>query len=747
MSLARTIIGARWIACALAAAVSLVQMQGASEILLHNFTGPPKGSHPYAGVIRDPVGNLYGTASEGGPANAGVVYRVDTASRQTVLYSFTGGVDGGNPYGTLIADSAGNLYGTTYGGGSFGGGTVYKIGPSGHQTLYSFAGADGMNPYSSVTRDAAGNLYGTTLYGGAGSYGTIYKLDTAGHLAVLYSFTGGTDGGQPYAGVARDSAGNLYGTTLYGGAAGLGAAYKLDTTGHETVLHSFTGGADGQSPTGAVVLDPAGNLYGTAFSGGAGAAGVVYKLDPAGNDTVLYSFMNGADGGYPYAGVIRDSAGNLYGTTQGGGAAYGGVVYELDTSGHEAALYSFVGGSDGNYPYSGVTADKAGKLYGTTQQGGTGRIGTVYSVTSTGQHTVLYSFPGTTDGGQPYAGVISDSAGNLYGTTFYGGEANSGVVYRMDATGHEEVLYTFTGGFDGANPAVGVIRDAAGNLYGTTQYGGFAGWGVVYKLDTAGMETVLHSFTGVDGGFPNSGVIRDPAGNLYGTASSGGTGGAGLVYKLDAAGNFKALYNFTGGVDGGGPYGGVVLDSAGNLYGTTQFGGTAGLGVVYKLDRRGHETVLYSFTGGADGGNPYAGVIRDSAGNLYGTTLGGGYAGWGVVYKLDTTGAETVLHTFTGTDGGFPYAGVIRDSAGNLYGTTVSGGTAYDGVVYKLNTAGQETVLYNFTGTADGNYPRAGVLRDAAGNLYGTTVYGGKRYAGVVFRVSGRPMGSYLPLN
>jgi len=200
-----------------------------------------------------------------------------------------------------------------------------------------------------------------------------------------------------------------------------------------------------------------------------------------------------------------------------------------------------------------------------------------------------------------------------------------------------------------------------------------------------GHETVLLSFTWADGANPAGGVIRDSAGNLYGTTYQGGINNAGLLYKLDTAGLVTVLYRFTGGPDWGGPTAGVILDSAANLYGTTSTGGTAGGGgVVYKLDTKGHESVLYSFTGGADGGYPNA-VIRDSAGNFYGTTYYGGTAGAGVVYKLDTTGKETVLYSFTGgVDGGSPYAGVIGDSVGNLYGTTYGGGTKSGGVVFKI---------------------------------------------------------------
>ncbi len=404
--------------------------QAATEAVLHSFASPPRGASPFAGVIRDSAGNLYGTTTAGGASNSGVVYKVNTAGQETVLYSFTGGADGGLP----------------------------------------FAG---------VIRDSAGNLYGTTTAGGASNWGVVYKLDPAGNYTVLYSFTGGENGGGPYAGVIRDPAGNLYGTTSDGGAASVGVVYKLNAAGQETVLHTFTGGADGSFPNAGVIRDSAGNLYGTTTAGGASNSGVVYKVNTAGQETVLYSFTGAADGGLPFAGVIRDSAGNLYGTTTAGGASNSGVVYKVNTAGQETVLYSF--GAGGSFPYAGVIPDSAGNFYGTTSSGGTANAGVVYKLDPAGNYTVLYSF--TLDGGYPRAGVIRDSVGNLYGTTSSGGTANAGVVYMLDTAGRETVLYSFTGyPNDGGQPYAGVIRDSAGNLYGTTYDGGRSGAGVVYKL-------------------------------------------------------------------------------------------------------------------------------------------------------------------------------------------------------------------------------------------------------------------------
>jgi uncharacterized repeat protein (TIGR03803 family) len=271
----------------------------------------------------------------------------------------------------------------------------------------------------------------------------VYKLDAAGKETVLYSFSGGADGDEPFAGVIRDSAGNLYGTTTFGGTPcaptimgqppSCGVVYRLDAAGNYSVLYSFTGGADGGNPYSGVIRDSSGNLYGTTYDGGAGKVGVVFKVDMSGQETVLCSF-NGYDGALPFSGVIRDPGGNLYGTTAGGGGPFGdgeGVVYKLDPSGAITVLYAFPGGADGAETFAGVIRDRAGNLYGTTFFGGTADAGVVFELDSAGSYTVLYSFAGGVDRGNPYGGVIRDERGNLYGTTYYGGPGNRGVVFEL----------------------------------------------------------------------------------------------------------------------------------------------------------------------------------------------------------------------------------------------------------------------------------------------------------------------------
>ena len=760
-----------WLACAVAVLGSAQAQEPAAlhEVVLHNFPpNAPQGANPYATLVADAAGNLYGTSLNGGTSGRGVVFKVDSSGKQTVMYNFTGGADGGFPQSGVIRDAAGNLYGTTTGGGNLTGpvdfgcfegcGVVYKLDPSGNETvLYAFTGgADGSAPQAGVILDAAGNLYGTAADGAqtfcGNGCGVVFEIDSSGTFKVLYTFTGGADGGNPESGVIRDVAGNLYGTTFQGGngcAIGCGVVYKLDPSGNEHVLYSFTNGADGGLPNTGVIRDSAGNLYGTTTQGGASFEGVVYKLDPAGNETPRYTFTGGADGGGPWgSGVIRDAAGNLYGATEYGGLGGVGVVYKLDPAGNETVLYNFTGGADGGYPQAGVFRDTRGNIYGTTVNGGATNQGVVYKLDTTSHETILCGFASPADGASPVGSLFRDAAGNLYGTNDPGGQFDQGDVFKVDPSRNETVLYTFTGGSDGSGPSSGVIGDADGNLYGTAISGGL-GSGVVFKIDPAGNESVLFNFPSEypwAGGylpFNFGGLIRDEAGNFYGTTLLGGLpfGCCGVVFKLDPLGNETVLYSFSG-PDGQGPESGVIRDPQGNFYGTTDGGGATGQGVLYRLDPVGHLAVLHDFTGGADGGIPFLGVIRDTAGNLYGTTPNGGDLsvcggqGCGVIYELDSSNNFKVLYTFSGgADGAGPNK-LVRDAAGTLWGTSDSGGKFNFGTAFRLDAAGNFTVLHTFSGGTDGGSPGAGgLIRDADGNFYGTTSRGGQKLGGVVFEL------------
>jgi uncharacterized repeat protein (TIGR03803 family) len=352
-------------------------------------------------------------------------------------------------------------------------------------------------------------------------------------------------------------------------------------------------------------------------------------------------------------------------------------------------------------------------------------------------YTVVHFFTGPPDGSSPEADMIMAPDGVLYGTTNQGGSFDEGTVFKVDTSGTETVLHSF-GYSDGAFPESGLLRDKAGNLYGTTSEGGVSGYGTVYKLSESGTLSVLHSFAGYpsDGANPDRGLVRDAKGNFYGTTYSGGTHDEGTVFEVSATGKETVLHNF-GYSDGAFPLATLVVGAAGNLYGTTSVGGVYGFGVVFKLSKTGEETILHSFAGNpSDGEGPYGGLIRDAAGNFYGTTVSGGSKCLcGTVFKVDTAGSETVLYSFSASpDGYYPTRGLVRDAEGNLFGTTVSGGSSNGGTVFEVSKAGNETVLYDFS--QEGDTPEGGLVQDSLGNLYGTASRGGSGGHGVVFKLT-----------
>jgi uncharacterized repeat protein (TIGR03803 family) len=382
------------------------------------------------------------------------------------------------------------------------------------------------------------------------------------------------------------------------------------------------------------------------------------------------------------------------------------------------------------------------------------------------QESVLHSFgERSTDGTDPGVSLIFDAEGNLYGTTASGGAYGYGTVFKLTPTTGggwtETVLHNFGNGKDGSTPYAGLILDDAGDLYGTTFKGGDYGLGTAFELSLQGdgrwAEKLLHSFgSGNDGSGPYASLIFDPSGNIYGTTVGGGAHAFGTVFELmpksEGGWTEKTLHSFNDtGRDGCNPFASLVLDSAGNLYGTTEYCSPYGAGIVFELlpgtGEGWLEKVIHTFdyTDNYDGLYPDAGLIFDTAGNLYGTTVSGGYTGGGTVFELlpqaNGLWKKVQLRNFGSGkyDGLAPRAGVIFDASGNLYGTTVEGGLYAEGTVFELTPAAgrswTETILHDFGGGTDGAYLDGGLIFDLAGNLYGTTVVGGTFGEGTVFEI------------
>jgi len=393
------------------------------------------------------------------------------------------------------------------------------------------------------------------------------------------------------------------------------------------------------------------------------------------------------------------------------------LVGPATAAGQTQVIYSFGGYEDGEYADTDLVIDGAGNLYGTTVEGGDFGSGTVFQLAPSGNgwtHTVLYSFKGEADGGEPYKGVTLDAHGNLFGTAGVGGlyagpciDTGCGVVFKLTHSGGtwtQTVIHSFTGSNgDGYGPGAGVTVDSHANVYGTTPTGGKYGAGIVYRLkpDANGgfAERVIHAFQGgVDGIGGSAGRLAvDAAGNVYGTCTTGGAYGAGVVYGLAPTGNGEWTelipYTFKDEPSSGFPYGALVADAKGNIYGTTYYAGKHDLGTVFRLsllNGRWTQTWLYSFKGGADGNGPISTLAADSAGNLYGTTSkGGASCNCGVIFKLTLTDAApiyTVVYRFQGPpDGAYVYNGMVANSTGTVfYGATVHGGVSNEGAIYQF---------------------------------------------------------------
>jgi uncharacterized repeat protein (TIGR03803 family) len=723
-----------------------------------------------------------------------------SASTYNVLHEFEALAEGARPEGRLAADASGNLYGTTTSGVS---GAVFELilssdGKYRPKVLHYFTGgSDGRVPFAGVTLDAERNVWGTTAYGGTYDGGTVYRLTPVKggwKETTIYSFGASGDGFYPHGGLTFDKGGRIFGTTWAGGGTacsgnGCGTVFMLSRTkeGHwkESVIYAFGGLPDGENPITSLIIDAQGRLYGVTVWGGTNnlngecstGCGTVFMLTPppphgSWSKSTLYNFgASYTDGIGPSGTLSFDAAGNLYGTTELGGQNWG-TVFELSkTNWSETILHSFTG-SDGVQPEAGVVFDANGNLYGTTLSGGipSCECGTIFELTKSAdgnwRETPLHIFQGGRDGGKPYGEVVFDSRGRLYTTTSLGGELDQGTVLQLtpDQRGHwrKKEIFAFPSG-DGAVPRSNVALDKTGNIYGTTSLGGNCdpytydqtyGCGTVFELTLASdgkwNRKLLHQFarhSSTDGQNPTGGLIFDQSGNLFGTTSNGGAYGAGTVFELspqaDGTWTEQILYNFHGSLDAAGPTGSLIFDAAGNLYGTTDWGGNcvqgSCYGTVFELSPSANgwtETVLYRFTGGSDGANPEAGLTFDSTGDLYGAAYDGGTAGLGTVFMLSPRNngwVESTLYSFTGQngDGALPSCTLVFDGSGDLYGTTSKGGLngwSGPGTVFKLSPSGgvwKEGVIYTFKGQSDGANPTAGLVFDSSGDLYGTTQNGG----------------------
>ena len=651
---------------------------------------------------------------------------------------------GMNPSARLVAHPDGNYYGTTVAGGVFNLGTVFRMSPTGAMTiLLSFTGeqgaARGSYPAAGLTLAGDGSLFGTTGNGGFGDYGTVFKVTTTGVFTNLVEFTGmtGARKGSVPNGLVLHPDGFFYGTTQAGGAGDFGTVFKLDAVGNLTTIAELTGTVapqKGAAPTGLLAVDGA-ILYGAAHAGGANDYGTVFKVTTSGAWNLLAEFTGTSGlkrGSGPLGGVTLVGT-TLFGTTEAGGLLDSGTIFRLPTNATSFATIRDFGGSDGDAPAAQLLASVDGFLYGSTVSGGAEGEGTLFKVSSVFPYT--YSLVATFTGGSgtvpgtgPRGPLIVGHDGLFYGSTEAGGPAGNGTVFKVTALGALSSLASFTNA-TGWNPIGAPLHTTTGVIF-PNHSGGAAGRGTLMRIPLAGAPLVESSF-------PDS--VGEPAGSIIDVS--------GARFGLSETRRFFTV------LDASPPTALATLNSVigsdaeeladgqdGFLYGTSQTGGASLKGTVFRLTPTGSATLLATLSG-ANGQSPNVPLAFGPDG-MFGTTQIGGSSNNGTIFKVTTGGVLTTLFSFGTTGPRRPTAGLVAGVDGNFYGTTALGGASDDGVVFRVTPAGVFTVLKEFT-SSNGNLP-CRLLAAADGTLYGCTLEGGAGNFGTVFRIL--PGGTFTSL-
>jgi uncharacterized repeat protein (TIGR03803 family) len=705
-----------------------------------------KGVYPEAALVLGPDGALYGSTLGGGSNGFGTLFRLEPDGTSTVVHGFTG-PDGSGPSAALVVGPDGMLYGSTESGGAYGQGTLFRLQASGSfAKLHDFNGSDGAQPETALVVGPDGALYGSTPKGGSSGAGTLFRVKTNGSFTKLHEFSF-IDGAQPATAlvVGPDSA--LYGSTEYGGTNGYdtlngyGTLFRLETNGAFTKLYDFNG-ADGIGPNGLVVgLD--GALYGSAFRGSSTNGyntqgnGTLFRLETNGTFAKLHDF-DGTNGANPLLAVVRPD-GAMYGATYAGGTNTGfGTLFRLEPNGTFTKLHDF-SRSDGAGPSAALVVGADGALYGSAQFDGASDFGTLFRVETNGTFAKLHDFNGT-DGAQPDTALAVGPDGMLYGSSTAGG----GTLFRLETNGNFTKVYDFSS-TESYEPSAPLVMGPDGELYGSSLSGGAFGWGSLFRLGASGTFTKLHDFDQTNGAYffdlgTTPPLVVGPDGALYGSTAYGGRG-FGTLFRVRTNGTFTKLHDFNG-LDGATPKAALVVGPDGALYGSTPRGGfssnsVSGNGTLFRLETNGNFTKLHTFNyanSTNDGAGVYAALVMGPDGGLYGSTQYGGTKGYGTLFRLENGGGFTKLHDFDGTSGATPWAALVVGPDGALYGSTYAGGISSSGTLFRVEPNGGFTKLHDFNGT-DGTNPSPALVVGPDGALYGSTYAGGISSKGALFRM------------
>lgn len=722
-------------------------LSGYALSTLDSFDGTA-GVAPQAGVTFDSKGDLFGTTASGGNFGHGAVFEISAGSTTPFnIASFTGfNQNGATPLAGVTFDAKGNLFGTTFRGGDANGdGTVYEIaaGTGMFSTVADFSGANGAHPHASVVFDSSGNMFGTTSGGGdSNGDGTVFEIAAGTKTITTVAAFNGSNGSQPFGALILDSSGNMYGTTNGGGSSGEGTVFEISKGSHSIVTLASFSGLGGPGPMAGVTMDASGNLFGTTVAGGASQRGEVFEIVHGSKTITPLASFNVTNGADPVDAVTLDSSGDVFGTTvDGTGTSADGTIFEVVKGTNTVKTLASFNGINGSFSEAPLTFDKNGNLFGAASAGGISGNGTVFELPK-GATTLKAVASFRTNGGtQPSGNIAIDAKGDVFGTTTYGGTSGDGSVFEIKSGSSTITTIASFKGNNGTQPSGGVLLDSHGNLFGTTDLGGTNNDGTVFEIKS-GTSTIatVANFNDQNGRIPACPLISDSSGNLFGMTVAGGVGEFGTVFEIKAGTTaIVTLATLNSAVSL--PVGGLALDSSGNLFGAAQFT-SGGFGGVYEVKKGSSvATLVANFTGVNQGGQtPDAGVTFDSSGNLFGTTAYGGTAGDGILFEIKKgTSTAITITNFTGNNGSRPEGEVIFDSQGNLFGTTdagnSSGGTFGD--VYELPKGSSSLrIIANFTGANHGGASPGNLAFDANGNLLGCTSTGGIDQAGAVFKLT-----------
>lgn len=649
--------------------------------VLTSFPSMVASGTPFGNLIQGADGNFYGTGTSGGTNSNGALFQVTASGALTTIASFAGSTGAGP--GTLMQAANGNFYGMSPQGGTNSAGTIYQVTPAGAvNLLYTFTGGlDGGNPESPLVQGTNGALFGTTTMGGTNGNGTFFAISTSGQFTNLVSFASNSS---PSGRLAEGVDGNFYGTTLQGGVSNFGVGFKITPAGELTILNSFTGSNGSTCETGLVVGSD-GNFYGATSSGGEYGLGTLFRMVPAGYIATLHSF-DGKDGVNP-ASLTPGMNGNFYGTTAS-------TVFRMAPSG---AVFTLVvpGGSSPRRLIRGTD----NHFYGVTAWGGDSGDGTVFKVSSLGAFTKLSSFDNTNDGAEPGQALIEAGNGEFYGTAYQGGIGDGGTIFRMAHNGRMTTLVSFNQDpsldAQGANPT-SLIQGADGNFYGTTYRGGSAQAGTVFKMTPQGGLTTLTSFQGNNGANPSV-LIQGSDHNFYGITQAklpGPQNPQATAFEMSPAGQVTTLFTFN--ANSGTPPESFIQGTDGNFYGTTGGNGSNIEATIFRLTPSGVFTNLAEFD--ATNGLYLNDLVEGPDGHLYCAASfdGSTNVNQGAIYRVTPAGRVLRLLAFSGAEGCNP-ATLLTQPGDRLLGVASSGGVRGGGTVFTLEPASYQGLFYETT--------------------------------------------------